>query len=72
MSFLTKIMPNTFDAYDYVPSIGASGGILTTWKSSLFEGIHLEATYFALTIVMSLLSTVNRARTLLLSMAMHS
>ena len=33
-----KFCPNKFDSFDYLPSIGASGGIITIWKSTLFSG----------------------------------
>ena len=34
--FLKKICPTTFDSFAYIPSRGASGGMLVSWKASLF------------------------------------
>lgn len=39
-SFIKKICPPYLDAFVFLPSVGASGGIITIWKSSLFAG-HL-------------------------------
>lgn len=49
-SFLRKICPPPFDSYDFLPSVGASGGILIAWKGSLFSGNRLSFENFALTI----------------------
>jgi len=38
-TFIRGILPPTFDDYCFVPSIGASGGLLVAWKSCLFTGI---------------------------------
>lgn len=34
--FLKNICPTAFDAFEFLSSVGASGGILITWKSALF------------------------------------
>ena len=49
-SFLRKIYPPPFDSFDFLPSVGASGGILIAWKSSLFSSNKLSSSSFALTI----------------------
>ena len=38
------------DRYDYVPSIGSSGGLLVLWASSMFDGSVLEKHQFAITL----------------------
>lgn len=35
-SFLKKICPTSFDCFDFLPSVGASGGILVAWKGNFF------------------------------------
>ena len=50
MSFIRKFAPRRFDAYDFVPSIGTSGGILVLWNSATFAGATLEKRPFGLTL----------------------
>ena len=38
LSFVKSCCPHNFDQFAFVPSRGASGGILTIWKSSVFSG----------------------------------
>ena len=35
--FLKKICPSNLDTYDFLPSVGASGGILIAWRGSFVE-----------------------------------
>lgn len=35
---IKKICPPSFDAFIFLPSVGASGGIINIWKTSLFDG----------------------------------
>jgi hypothetical protein len=44
MSVIRKLAPRRFDSFDFIPSMGASGGILIAWCSSLFTGWTLEKT----------------------------
>lgn len=37
-AFIRQFCPPAFDAFLFYPSIGASGGIITIWKSSLLDG----------------------------------
>ena len=37
-AFIKSCCPRRFDQFAFVPSRGASGGILTIWKSSVFSG----------------------------------
>lgn len=38
MAFIRKFALKRFDQFDFVPSIGASGGLLVVWNSSCFAG----------------------------------
>lgn len=38
LAMIKALCPKHFDKFAYVPSIGASGGILTIWNSSVFSG----------------------------------
>jgi hypothetical protein len=48
---------NCFDQFDFIPSMGAPGGILVLWNGSLFTGSVLEKNPFNITI--SFTSTQN-------------
>ena len=43
--FIKSFCPKRFDKFVFAPSIGASGGILTVWNSSVFVGTpwHVES-----------------------------
>lgn len=43
-------MPPSFDEFLFVPSIGASGGLLVAWKSQLFVGILKIVTGFSIAV----------------------
>lgn len=38
-AFIRKVLPTNFDAFLFVPSVGASGGLLVAWKSAFFDGL---------------------------------
>jgi hypothetical protein len=38
LSFINKFCHAHFDNFEYLPSVGASGGVITIWKSHLFSG----------------------------------
>lgn len=48
--FIKNICPPQFDSFLYVPSVGASGGIITIWKSSLLDGTLAFQHDFALSV----------------------
>lgn len=48
--FLRKILPISFDDFLFVPSVGASGGLLVAWKSQLFSGSQKLVSGFSLTV----------------------
>lgn len=37
-NFIKNFCPPVFDAFHFLPSVGASGGIIIIWKSSLLDG----------------------------------
>ena len=45
---LKSLCPKRFDTYASIPSIGASGGLVTIWNSSLFTGSLIIEEQFAL------------------------
>lgn len=49
-SFIRKFAPRRFDSFDYIPSAGASGGILVIWNSSIFKGDVLDKRSYGITI----------------------
>ena len=40
LQYIKNFCPPAFDAFEFLPSVGASGGLITIWKSAYFEG-HL-------------------------------
>jgi len=38
LQFIKNLCPGQFDSFEYLPLVGASGGIITIWKSYLFNG----------------------------------
>jgi hypothetical protein len=45
-----NFVPRRFDKFEYVPSVGASGGILVVWNSSLFTVKVLDLQTFPISI----------------------
>jgi hypothetical protein len=37
MSYIRKFAPRRFDCIDFIPSLGASGGILVLWNSAAWH-----------------------------------
>ena len=48
--FLRKFRPKRFDRFAFSPSIGASGGILVLWISSIFDGQLIDIQRHAVTV----------------------
>ena len=48
--FIRQFIPKCLDKYEFVPSIGASGGILVAWNSNLFSGQVLDSQQFGITL----------------------
>jgi exonuclease III len=49
-SFLRNICPPSFDSFEFLPSVGASGGIITIWKGRLFSGELIFNNEFAISV----------------------
>ena len=47
---IKKFAPKRFDKFDFVPSIGASSGLLILWNSVVFSGSTIDKCSFGLTI----------------------
>jgi hypothetical protein len=48
--FLRNCCPKQFDCSAFSPLVGALGGILVVWKSSVFEGVLVDVQRFGLII----------------------
>jgi exonuclease III len=48
--FIKLFCPPSFDSFCFIPSIGASGGILVAWKGEVFEGREVFRNDFALSV----------------------
>jgi exonuclease III len=49
-SYIKKFAPRRFDKFDYIPSLGASGGLLVIWNSTIFKGFVLDKQPYGMTI----------------------
>lgn len=50
LNFISNFCPSDFDAFDYLPLLGASGRILVVWKSNSFLGQLIFSNKFAITL----------------------
>jgi len=48
--FLRKFSPYSYDAFEFLPSVGASGGLITAWKSNVFNGQLVFQNGFSITV----------------------
>lgn len=48
MAFIKTFCPHCFDKFEFVPSRGASGGLITIWNSASFDGMVQFSDFFAL------------------------
>lgn len=53
MAYIRKFAPRCFDCFDFIPSVGASGGILVIWNINIFSGSVLDKQRFGITIAFS-------------------
>lgn len=56
-AFLHLFCPQTFDSFEVLPCVGASGGSIIFWKSSIFSGTLVFHNEFASSVLL-LLSTI--------------
>jgi exonuclease III len=64
-NFIKRICPPSLDCFDYLPSVGASGGILVIWKSAIFSATMMFTNSYAIS--MEFCSEHNRNRLILTS-----
>jgi len=50
LNYFRKFYPRSFVAFCFLPSIGASGGILVAWKSCFFSGLEIFQNEFAISV----------------------
>ncbi|XP_066324011.1 uncharacterized protein [Miscanthus floridulus] len=50
--YIKKFCPRSLDRFAFFPSVGASGGLLTVWNNSLFDGTLVQANSYAVTVKM--------------------
>ena len=48
LSYIKTFCPHRFDKFEFVPSSGASGGLITIWNSSAFDGNMCFSEIFAI------------------------
>ena len=53
LQFIKNFCPPTFDCFEFLPSIGASGGVITIWKSHMFTGHLVFSNEFGITVEFS-------------------
>jgi len=58
ISFIRNFAPRCFDCFDFIPSVGASGGLLVLWASSFFTGVVFEKLQFSITVDFSSMHSV--------------
>lgn len=51
--YIKKFCPRNIDHFAFSPSIGASGGFLTAWNSSIFYGIVIQSNSYAIIVKLS-------------------
>ena len=50
MPLIKNFAPRRFDKFDFIPSDGASGGILVLWNSAIFLGHTIDKHSFGMTL----------------------
>lgn len=50
INYIKNFCPANFDLFEFLPSVGASGGILVAWKSSAFLGQLVFSNGYAISI----------------------
>ena len=50
IQYIRKFCPPTFDDFCFLPSVGASGGILVVWKSAFFVGQEVFRNSYAISV----------------------
>jgi hypothetical protein len=50
LTFIRSCCPRRFDHFLYIPSNGASGGLIIIWDSSVFSGMIMHCEKFAISV----------------------
>jgi exonuclease III len=50
--YIKKFCMRHLDQFAYAPSVGASGGIITIWNGSLYDGTIVQCNSYAVTVKM--------------------
>lgn len=50
INFIKNLCPSDFDSFEFLPSVGASGGILVVWKSNAFMGQLVFSNDYAISV----------------------
>ena len=50
MAFIKSCCPSSFDEFLYIPSNGASGGLIVIWQSAVFSGMIMHCQPFAMSV----------------------
>ena len=50
LAYIHKFCPQRFSKFEFLPSIGASGGIVTVWNETLYSGEMIFQNKFSLSI----------------------
>jgi len=53
LKYIWQFAPRRFDAFDYIPSVGASGGLLVAWNISVFQGSVVQKCSYSITVQFS-------------------
>ena len=49
-SLIRNFAPRRFDCFDFIPSVGALGGLLVLWSTLTFRGVVFEKRQFSITV----------------------
>jgi hypothetical protein len=50
LTFIRSCCPRRFDDFLYIPSNGASGGLIIIWDNSIFTGMIMHCEKFAISV----------------------
>lgn len=50
LTFIRNVCPPCFDNFEFLPSVGASGGLLIAWKGRFFKGKLVFGNEFAVSV----------------------
>lgn len=50
LDYLGKFFPKRFNKLEFLPAIGASGGLLVAWTNSLFSGHNILSNEFSISV----------------------